>query len=589
MSKGVAIRYGDITVGARENFAPSVKNDDKTPFSDLEKFKADRAKFPNYSNPCDYYSTLLDGNAIGIPEENVAISLWSESISNSNGVFDPDNPIELTFTSENYYSSSGLTLVFDTANDVYCNHLKIEWFNENENSSFEQEFNPNNAMFYCEKEEAHKEKKYNKFVITFYSINMPYNRLKLNEIEYGTGINLTGAELRNVNLIQEIDPISTQISINTCDFVLDSKSDYNFEFQVRQPLEISFNGELKATAFVKNSKRIAKNMWRVESEDYIGLLDTVPFSGGLYNGVNGKDVIKEIFKVAQIPYDDNEIRDNINLVGYIPYTTCREALMQVCFAMGVVADTTNAGVVKLYSLNETLTQTIPKERIMQGQNFEKATRVTAVEVVSHAYVEANTTITAYDATKSGVGDNILVVFSEPLHDLSITNGNFAVDENENELKHTNYAIINAKENCVLTGSQYNHTTVTKSMKNTDAKETDIQNIVSVQNATLVSASNIDKVLSMCYNHIIRDTTVNMKIIEGKHETAGGVYYGRGIYGEAKYSTMISQGVTTDDPVNVGDTITVETEYLGDITGVVTKQSFNLNGGIIVKDTTMVVK
>jgi hypothetical protein len=42
----------------------------------------------------------------------------------------------------------------------------------------------------------------------------------------------------------------------------------------------------------------------------------------------------------------------------------------------------------------------------------------------------------------------------------------------------------------------------------------------------------------------------------------------------------------DDPVSVGDMITTQTAYLGDITGRVIKQTFNLNGGIIVKNTVM---
>ena len=42
----------------------------------------------------------------------------------------------------------------------------------------------------------------------------------------------------------------------------------------------------------------------------------------------------------------------------------------------------------------------------------------------------------------------------------------------------------------------------------------------------------------------------------------------------------------DSPVNVGDTIYASTEYSGDVKGVVIKQTFNLNGGTLVKQTIM---
>ena len=59
----------------------------------------------------------------------------------------------------------------------------------------------------------------------------------------------------------------------------------------------------------------------------------------------------------------------------------------------------------------------------------------------------------------------------------------------------------------------------------------------------------------------------MKIVEGKHIQ----------YGEP------SNIITYDEKVNVGENIKAETEYLGVVSGRLIKQSFNLNGNIIVKE------
>ena len=75
------------------------------------------------------------------------------------------------------------------------------------------------------------------------------------------------------------------------------------------------------------------------------------------------------------------------------------------------------------------------------------------------------------------------------------------------------------------------------------------------------------VLEKCYNWLIKTKTTNLKIVEGKHVAYEG-------------DNAI---VTYDQPVNVGEVIKSETEYLGEVTGRIIKQSFSLNGSIIVKE------
>ncbi len=197
---------------------------------------------------------------------------------------------------------------------------------------------------------------------------------------------------------------------------------------------------------------------------------------------------------------------------------------------------------------------------MQGQSFTDDETVTAVEVACHTYKAITESMDVYNASESGTGTNILVKFSEPLHDLSITNGTIVVSA-------TNYAIINANAGCILRGQKYEHTTVTHRKSNPVVLASEIEKIVTIDNATLVSAYNISTVLEKCYNWLIKTNTINLKIVEGKHVAYEG-------------SNAV---VTYDTPVNLGEVIKSETEYLGEVTGRIIKQSFSLNGGIIVKE------
>lgn len=579
-SRGVSIRYGDVAPEAKENFVSTAS---ESQFDTLAQLQQYNLNFPNYANPCELYQTVLDGTATAFPSvpEQSNLGLWSEQISNDDGTF--VNPIVLELQSVGQYSSQGLTLTFDTYNGIFATRLSIKWLritDESITTLAEQEFTPDNAFYFC----RNQVENYNKVVITFYSLNMPKNRLKLRAIDYGYGTFFYGDELRNVKLIQEIDPISTQISINTADFTLDSRSDMEYSFQQKQPLSVFFNGELKATTFVKTSKRQAKFLWQIQSEDYIGLMDSIPYYGGIYTNKNAVELLTDIFKVAKVPYSVDEVFANETITGYIPYTTCREALMQVTFAIQAVVDTSNSDVIKVFALEEDVKQTIPLNRIMQGQNFDDDETVTGVDVAVHSYKPIAETVDVYDANESGIGQNIFVKFSEPLHDLSITNGSFATDDDGNELKHTNYAVINANAGCVLRGQQYEHTTQTRRKNNPVVLASEIEKIVAIDNATLVSQYNIDNVLEKCYNWLIKTNTTNLKIVEGKHVQYGDyIKYGEKKYGTFKYGAKNPNTVMYDRVVNVGENIQAETEYLGVVSGRLIKQSFNLNGNIVIKE------
>lgn len=565
------IKYGDIAVGAREDFSPS--SSDKANFTNFSNFNRN-VSFPKYTNPCELYSTSLDGSCLLVSgsrkKENVG--WWSNQISDDDGTF--EYPIVMTATAQALYSSIGITLIFDEENNLYANDINIKWYKDDELLS-DKYFTPDSANYFC----ANRVDYYNKIVVTFYQINMPKNRLKLHGIEYGYGAEFGGDELISVRVIQEISPLSDEISVNTLDFDLRSERDIEFSFQDRQTVETYFDGVLKARTFIKDFKRKSKTRWSVSTEDYIGLLETVPFKGGIYENILATNLVKNIFNVAKIPYTIQEsVFDGITLSGYIPFTNCREALMQVAFAMGAVVDTSNRQNVYVSVLEESLSQVVPLKRIMQGQSFDKETKMTAFELIAHQFRKTDESVVLYEASKSGIGTQIFVKFSNPIHDLAITNGEIVKSG-------ANYAIINANNGCILSGKKYEHNKVIKRKENPLVLSTDAENIISIENATLVSAQNVDNLIEKCYNYYNKNRAVNLKIVEGRHTKKSGEKYGRDKYGLFKYGNEPS-GFEYDKTVNVGDLVEVETEYLGNIEGRIIKQSFNLNGGIIIKDTIM---
>ena len=221
---GVSIKYGNVAPEAKENFVPTAT--DVLPFVELAELQQYNLTFPNFTNPCDEYSMVLDGKALFLPSntKSANLGLWSEQISNADGRF--AEPIVLRLKANGQYSSAGLTLNFDQANNIFPTEINVQWMRNSEVLN-DADFYPDSSSFFCDLAVQN----YDEVVITFLALNMPLNRLKLHSIDYGYGTIFYGGELRNAKVIQEIDPISTEISINTVDFTLESKTNRNYDFK----------------------------------------------------------------------------------------------------------------------------------------------------------------------------------------------------------------------------------------------------------------------------------------------------------------------------------------------------------------------
>ena len=91
-------------------------------------------------------------------------------------------------------------------------------------------------------------------------------------------------------------------------------------------------------------------------------------------------------------------------------------------------------------------------------------------------------------------------------------------------------------------------------------------------------------MNKCYNWLIKTNQTNLKIVEGKHVQYGKTTkWGDKNWGDFKWGGGSSNIIIYDKSVNVGEKIQAETEYLGIVGGILIKQSFNLNGNIIIKE------
>lgn len=534
MKTKASVKFGLIDVTAKKDSQLSVN--DKQDFVDILDLKNDDLEETLYGT-CEKNQFTLDGSRELMPEkeELINMGLWSNQMSDENGCFATPLIMEINFTEP--HSSMGLTLIFSEAGD-FCNKLNIKYYDLKNNLLKDLDFTPDKYKYICKGVVEN----YGKIIITFYSTNNPYRYLKLYKILYGAEIVFEGDNLMSANVLEEIDLLSSEISINTMDFTAYSEDD---DFNIINPQGfyrlLQQRQKLEATeTFIKEDK--VKNMgtfyldkWANEKDktmkfsaiDLIGVIDKTDFNGGMYTNILFKDLIEEIFTSAELENDEYEIQEelkNLTLTGHIPICSHREALQQAVFAIGAVADCSRSEKIKIYKVeNAEENNVIEKTNIFQGtKTIEQNELVTGVEIVSHNYRKGTESEKVYDGTVDKGQTKIL--FDEPVHDITCENAEI-VEYN------CNYAIINSAEetDIIINGYKYKDNLLTYLVEVEELNASQKQNTLKIKSAYLVNKTNsktvakrvldyYQKTYKTGFDFLLNDETVSEDVeIEGDFE------------------------------------------------------------------------
>lgn len=527
---GAKILYKDISPTAKLLCVPS--SEDKISWCNIEQLNRDSGNFRNYSS-CEHNRRVLDGNAINMKYDG-DFGFWSKQMSKDDCTFDK-NPT-ITFIFSEPVSFVGLTLTFERNNNEFSTDFNVKYYldgsllknNDYKNDSVQIFLN--NSIDPC-----------NKVVIEFRKTNIPRRYLKLSLIDYGVIRSFEGKELLDVKVNEDISLLSTEVSVNTMDFTFTSKTSIDYMFQKKQPLICYFNENLIGTFFIEKAIRKGKDMWTLNNGDFISVLNNFSYTGGIFNQVKASVILHDILDPWNIPFELEASFNDIELTGYLPVASARECVQQVLFACCAVADTTRSSIVRIYSGDVQLDADLGK-RIMKNPTFEKNEKVTEVRLTQYRYEIKNEREKVASGTATG---EVEIIFSSPFGELSLSGGTITKSG-------ANYAIIQANGQYELTGKRYEANTTVITKKNPRTNVVDLQNIVEVTDATLVSASNVSMVLEKLYAYCMRTDIAKIK--------------------------------APADYVSVGDYISFESVDLGEKKkGHVISNSYNLNGKKIVID------
>ena len=511
------ISFGLIDITAKPD--TTVTASDKQSFIDVQDLALDGVcPVPSATLEKDYWK--LDGSYEPFPDspQNTSWGIWSNSMSDENGIFSVPPVIELSF--QNIHKTAGLTFEFCPYGNNYCNHMLIQWYLDDAVIK-EAEFYP--AAWRCEYRCAIE--KYNKLIITFYSTNEPYRYLKVQNIQHGINEYFSEDEIETASVLEEVDISALELSVNTLEFRLRTANDdfdifnpkglYNL-LQKKQQLCVEGyvdGGLINFGYFYLDNWNDDEGETELTAQDAIGIMSNTTFKGNIYEGVKALNVIDEIMNDAGFGYSVDSRIGDMKISGWLPICTHREALQQVAFALGAYVDTSRGGMVRIrFGADEDVIYNIGMDRKAVGSSATLKEYISGVSITEHSYVLGTTVEELYKGNLYA-GDNE-ITFSEPSVVTAVSGGTL-------KESGVNYCIVNmtADGDVIVKGKKYTDNTSVITVNADTVAAGEKENIKTVTDATLINNKNSLYVAQMLLNSYQKRIEQNLSFVLNR-ETVG---------------------------------------------------------------------
>lgn len=527
MRTNTRVEFGLYDVTARGDSAPSCTT--AKPFCNLGRdLLLESVPSQNKYGTLESEQWLMDGSFSFFPEvpEQYFWGLWSTTQSDKNGVFADPPVLDITFTQD--HSSSGLTLHFYIPTDDWASSIKIQWFSQDGGLISTALFYPDAVDYYC----AKKVENYRRIRIHFLETNHPGRYLKLAGIDYGVYLHFSGHEIVEAHVLEECDPLSSEISINTLNVslynkegrfsilnpegyfdVLQHKQKFTVWEDVKQDARSTGSvSYCMGTFYLSDWSNSGDTLADFSAVDAIGLLDGAPFDGGIYN-TTAAELAEAILTGYSYTLDGSLAAERVQ--GYIAAGTRREALQQLAFAIGAVVDCSRGELIRIAPAPSKASGMITYDRKLQdGSKVTLNPLITAVAVTAHRYLPGETTEELYrDTLDPGI---YRVTFNAPavVDSLTVTGAELT----ESGVNLCTLTVAKAGEVCV-TGRKYTDSTVVLRRTAANLPPNAQDNELTVTDATLVGPGRAEAVAVRVLEHYAQRYEQNFSMVAGDEKLA----------------------------------------------------------------------
>lgn len=440
---------------------------------------------------------LLDGSKRVFPDEpeKEIFGLWSLSQSGDDCNFSA--PITLICDFTEPHTTVGITFIFREDSYEYANKVKIEYYSSN--GIEEKIFHPDRPTFFA----SGLAENYTKIVCTFYGTSLPNRYLKLTEIKFGAVKIFDDDSVISAQILEEIDPTGAELSINTLEFtayttdfaLLDPNGVYA-ALQQRQAIGTKVDGADFGTFFLDEPESEDDDTTTFKCIDFVGVIDTTTFMGGIYSNKLVGELVTEIMTSAEMLSSEYSLDSSLStkrVSGYIPICTHREALQQVAFAIGAIVDCSRGKAIKIYPQSTVAKGTITHDDKFDGHKVKMTSLVTGVEVTAHRYTLRSEASSAYEDTLTAGTHTI--TFGSPFAQLTASGATIIASG-------ANYAIISVPSTgtVTITGKEFEDNTSVVGVYASELPANAKPNVILCdENATLVSSANALDIAQRLYS------------------------------------------------------------------------------------------
>lgn len=471
---------------------------------------------------------LMDGSFSFFPEVPEAYfwGLWSAVQSGESGAFTDPPVLDIQFSQA--HSSSGLTLHFYAPTGDWASKLKIQWYGADGGLLASALFTPDAVDFYC----AKKVDRYCRIRLTFLETNHPGRYLKLAGLDYGVYLHFAGDEIVKAHVLEECDPLSAEISINTLGLTLYNKEGrfsilnpegYFDVLQHKQKLTVwedvrpearstSSTSYCMGTFYLSDWENSGDTLADFTAVDAVGLLDGAPYDGGVYDTTAGA-LAADILDGYSYTLDEELAAERVQ--GYLAAGTRREALQQLAFAIGAVVDCSRSDLIRISPAPARASGMIAYDRKFQdGSKVTLNPLITAVAVTAHRYQAEDAASELYkDTLESGTYQ---VAFSAPAvaDSLTVTGATLA----GRGVNRCTLTVAKAGEVCV-TGRKYVDSTIVLRRAAANLPPNAQDNEPTVTDATLVSPDRATAVANRVLDYYAQRYEQTFRMIAGDEKLA----------------------------------------------------------------------
>lgn len=488
----IQIGYGQIDPSAKPDSAP--QSSDIQPWVNLPDLKIDGLQIKNVAT-CEHNQAILDGTQEHLPDDpqNYPWGFWSSEISGDDGAFPSPPTLDILFSFN--HKSPGLTFLFYPHSDDYASFARVVWYDGSGAVVKSGTYQLDGIEAYIQESVP----SFRRIKIEFLSTNIRGRYVKLAGINYGQGQSMQDDTIDKAKVLEEVDPTSNEITINTMNFTIRTKdprfsivSGVGDDMLMRnQPMTIMADEAEFGTFFLQNWKDVYGNGTVIDFSaiDAIGVMDLYQFWGDVYKNVPIETILEQLFDICfptrLIRYQIDSLLAGKRVSGWIPTGTCRQALQYICFAIGAAADDSRADYVRIYPPETVLDHVIERGEIYHGPQLQPTTYYSGVDVIAYEYAKGDEEVEAHKATYQAGRKEIR--FSEPLHSITVSGGAL-LDST------ANHAIINIQSagEVIVTGKKY---IVNQSVfgEREEVAAGEVENVKIYDNCTMLSPNDAPQI------------------------------------------------------------------------------------------------